>query len=187
VRSGFALNPTTRTLQTEVDIPNSDGHIHPGWYATVTITVDRKQVWTLPSNAIDFRGQQNYFAYFDVDGKPIRTQVIIGASDDTHTEILRKFVPHSNTNAWPTFDGTERILVGNLDALAAAAVEASSPPPGPSASRPGNRSEFNARALDNSALRSEAPRTIGAGKERRALPSRSYKRPLQSASVTSNG
>ena len=42
VRSGFSLNPSTRTLQTEIDLPNSDGHLHPGWYVTVSIT-DRPQ------------------------------------------------------------------------------------------------------------------------------------------------
>jgi HlyD family secretion protein len=124
VRSGFSLNPSTRTLQTEIDLPNSDGHLHPGWYVTVSINVDRKQVWTLPSNAIGFEGAQNYFVYFQVDGKPVRTPVLVGPSDDTHTEILKKYVPNTNTNDWPTFDGAEQILVGNLDALAAAADEA---------------------------------------------------------------
>ncbi|HZW30737.1 MAG TPA: efflux RND transporter periplasmic adaptor subunit [Isosphaeraceae bacterium] len=125
VRSGFALNPTTRTLQTEIDIPNSDGHLHPGWYVTVTIAIHRKQVWALPSNAIDFQGQQNYAVYLQIDGKPVRTAVIIGPSDDTYTEVLRKYVPGApnnpplaNTNDWPTFDGTEQVLVGNLDVLA---------------------------------------------------------------------
>ena len=79
VRSGFSLNPSTRTLQTEIDIPNADGHLHPGWYVTVSITIDRKQVWTLPSNAIGFQGGQNYFVYFQVDGKPVRTPVIVGS------------------------------------------------------------------------------------------------------------
>ena len=91
VRSGFSLNPTTRTLQTEIDLPNADGHLHPGWYVTVSITIERKQVWTLPSNAIGFRGGQNYFVYFQVDGKPVRTPVIVGPYDDTHTEVLRKY------------------------------------------------------------------------------------------------
>ena len=63
--------------------------------------IDRKQVWTLPSNAIGFQGGQNYFVYFEVDGKPVRTPVIIGPSDDTHTEIIKKFVPNANTNDWP--------------------------------------------------------------------------------------
>jgi multidrug efflux pump subunit AcrA (membrane-fusion protein) len=125
VRSGFSIEPTTRTLQTEIDIPNSDGHLHPGWYVTVTIAVNRKQVWALPSNAIDFRGQQNYFVYLQIDDKPVRTQVIIGPSDDSYTEVVRKYVPGApnnppvaNTNAWPTLDGSERVLVGNLDVLA---------------------------------------------------------------------
>jgi HlyD family secretion protein len=118
VRSGFSLNPSTRTLQTEIDIPNSDGHLHPGWYVTVTIAIDRKQVWTLPSNAIGFSGQQNYYVYLQVDGKPVRTPVIIGVSDDTRTEVLKKHALNSNTNDWPPFDGSEYVLAGNLDVLA---------------------------------------------------------------------
>jgi HlyD family secretion protein len=120
VRSGFSLNPSTRTLQTEIDIPNSDGHLHPGWYVTVTVAIDRKQVWTLPSNAIGYSGQQSYFVYLEINGKSVRTPVIIGVSDDTHTEVLKKYAPGSNTNDWPTFDGTERVLAGNLEVLAEA-------------------------------------------------------------------
>jgi multidrug resistance efflux pump len=119
VRSGFSLDPVTRTLQTEIDIPNADGHLHPGWYVTVTITIDRKQVWTLPSNAIGFHGQQNYFVYLQVNGKPVRTPVIIGLSDDSHTEVLKKYSPKLNTNDWPPFEGTEYVLAGNLDVLEA--------------------------------------------------------------------
>jgi RND family efflux transporter MFP subunit len=120
VRSGFSLNPSTRTLQTEIDIPNADGHLHPGWYVTVSITIDRKNVWTLPSNAIGFSGQQNYFIYLDVDGKAVRTPVIIGISDDSRTEVLRKSASDANTNTstWPLFDGNERVFVGNLAVIA---------------------------------------------------------------------
>jgi hypothetical protein len=45
----------------------------------------------------------------------------VGPSDDTHTEVIKKFVANANTNDWPDFDGTEKILVGNLDTLAATA------------------------------------------------------------------
>jgi len=44
------------------------------------------------------RTQQNYYVYFQVDGKPVRTPVIIGASDDTHTEVLKKYVANANSN-----------------------------------------------------------------------------------------
>jgi multidrug efflux pump subunit AcrA (membrane-fusion protein) len=117
VRSGFSLNPSTRTLQTEIDVPNTDGHLHPGWYVTVSLTIDRKKVWTLPSDAIGFQGQQNYYVYLQVGSKPIRTPVIIGVSDDTHTEVLKKHAPGSNTNDWPEFDGTERVYAGSLEVL----------------------------------------------------------------------
>jgi RND family efflux transporter MFP subunit len=119
VRSSFALNPSTRTLQTEVDIPNADGHLRPGWYATVTIAIDRKNVWALPSNAIGMQGTENYYVFLEIDGKPVRTQVIIGASDDRYTELLRKGAPGTNTYEWPLFDGTERVIAGNLDVIAA--------------------------------------------------------------------
>jgi multidrug resistance efflux pump len=126
VRSGFSLNAATRTLQAEIDIPNADGHLHPGWYVTVTIAIDRKQVWTLPSDAIGFQGQQNYYIYLEVDGKPVRTPVIVGPSDDAHTEVIKKYSPESNTNAWPPFDGSERVLVGNLDVLSDGQADAKS-------------------------------------------------------------
>jgi HlyD family secretion protein len=129
IRSGFSLNPSTRTLQTEIDIPNSDGHLHPGWYVTVEIVINRKQVWTLPSNAIGFQGGQHYFVYFEVDGKPVHTPVIVGPSDDRNTEVIKKFVANASTNDWPEFDGSEKILVGNMDALAAS-VQANAPPAG---------------------------------------------------------
>ncbi len=120
VRTAFSLDPATRTLQTEIDVANSDDNLHPGWYVTVTIALERKQVWTLPSSAIGLQGQ-NSFVFFEVDGKPVRTPVIVGPSDDTHTEVLRKFSTAANTVDWPEFDGTERVMTGNLEILAASA------------------------------------------------------------------
>jgi multidrug efflux pump subunit AcrA (membrane-fusion protein) len=128
VRSGFSLNPTTRTLQTEIDVPNNDGHLHPGWYVTVTIAIERKGVWAIPSDAVSFEGGQNYSIYLDQDGKPVRTPVIVGIADDVSTEVLKKSPPTanagSNTNVWPDFDGSERIFAGNLDVLEAQAAAA---------------------------------------------------------------
>jgi multidrug efflux pump subunit AcrA (membrane-fusion protein) len=124
VRSGFSLNPTTRTLQTEIDVPNANGSLHPGWYVTVTIVIERNQVWAVPSDAVSFQGGQNYSMYLDQDGKPVPTPVIVGASDDVYTEILRKAPQKAlaNTYDWPMIDGSERIFAGNLDVLEAQAT-----------------------------------------------------------------
>jgi HlyD family secretion protein len=123
VRTAYSLDPSTRTLQTEIDVPNADDHLHPGWYVTVSIAIERKKVWALPSNAIALVGQQNYVIYLDVQGKPVRTPVIIGPSDDTHTEVLKKFSTASSTNDWPEFDGTERVMTGNHEILAASSTK----------------------------------------------------------------
>ena len=103
--------------------------MHPGWYVTVEIVIDRKQVWTLPSNAIGLEGSHNYFVYFEVDGKPVRTPVMIGTSDDTRTELHKKYVPNTSTNDWPSFDGTEKIIAGNMDTLAAITQPSPAAPP----------------------------------------------------------
>lgn len=52
------------------------------------------------------------YNYLEVD-----TPVIIGPSDDNYTEVLKKHAPGANTNDWPGFDGTERVLAGNLEVL----------------------------------------------------------------------
>jgi HlyD family secretion protein len=136
VRQSYSLNPSTRTLQTEIDVPNSDGHLHPGWYVTVEIVIDRKQVWTLPSNAIGLEGSHNYFVYLEVNGKPVRTPVMIGTSDDTRTELLKKYVANTSTNDWPEFDGTENIIAGNMDTLAAITQPSPAAPPEKAAPKP---------------------------------------------------
>ena len=89
-RSGFSLNPTTRTLQTEIDIPNPDGHLRPGMYATVTITIERLGVLAVPSKAVIAQSGHDYALDFKVGDKVVRTPVLIGPSDDQYTEILRK-------------------------------------------------------------------------------------------------
>ncbi len=109
VRSGFSLNPSSRTLQTEIDIPNSDGHLRPGMYVTVTITIDRKQVYAVPSSTVVFLGGQNYALDLVVDGKTSRVPVLIGPSDDRFTEILRKQGRVEQGEDWVNPDGTEML------------------------------------------------------------------------------
>ena len=120
VRSGFSLNPSTRTLQVEIDIPNPTSFLRPGMYVNVSIAIDRKQVLAVPSNAIAFEGQHNYFVYFEEGGKSVRTPVLIGPSDDAYTEILRKRPLGSEADAWVPLDGKERIVIGSFDAMASA-------------------------------------------------------------------
>ncbi len=55
-RSSQAIDPTSRTLLAEVDLPNSDGKILPGMFATVTFAVtDAAPPVLIPANALFVR------------------------------------------------------------------------------------------------------------------------------------
>lgn len=54
-RTATALQPGTRTLLTEIDIPNPDGVLAPGVYCTVELKIPRKTpALTVPASAIIF-------------------------------------------------------------------------------------------------------------------------------------
>jgi RND family efflux transporter MFP subunit len=54
-RIASALTPGTRTLQTEIDVPNPDGALTPGTYCEVELQIPRKtQSFVVPSEAVVF-------------------------------------------------------------------------------------------------------------------------------------
>jgi RND family efflux transporter MFP subunit len=54
-RIADALQPGTRTLLTEVDVPNPDGALQPGVYCTVELKIPRQSpALTVPGSAIIF-------------------------------------------------------------------------------------------------------------------------------------
>jgi RND family efflux transporter MFP subunit len=56
-RIAAALDPTTRTLMTEIDVPNPDGELSPGIYCTVELKVPRRTPSLIvPAGAIVFDG-----------------------------------------------------------------------------------------------------------------------------------
>ena len=57
-RSAVALAQASRTMQSEVDVPNKDGTLRPGLYVTVEIGIPRTAPGVVvPSEAIIFNGQ----------------------------------------------------------------------------------------------------------------------------------
>jgi RND family efflux transporter MFP subunit len=54
-RTAEALDPATRTLLTEIDVPNADGELSPGIYCTVELKVPRRAPSLIvPAGAIVF-------------------------------------------------------------------------------------------------------------------------------------
>src|SRR5215470_2627625 len=89
VRSAEAIDPTTRTLRTEIDVPNQDSRLLPGAYAQVhfalKVTTPRISV---PVNTLLFRAEGPRAALVAEDGKVHLAPVIIGSDYGTEVEIL---------------------------------------------------------------------------------------------------
>jgi RND family efflux transporter MFP subunit len=65
-----AIDPTSRTLLTELEVPNETGELFPGAYARVSLrTDDSTGIVTIPFNAMLFRSEGPAVAVVAADGK----------------------------------------------------------------------------------------------------------------------
>jgi RND family efflux transporter MFP subunit len=90
VRTAEAIDPVSRTLLTEVDVPNKTGELLPGGYAQVhldvQITGDRLQV---PVNALLFRSEGLRAVVVDSDHKLHLQALTIGRDFGVSLEVLQ--------------------------------------------------------------------------------------------------
>jgi RND family efflux transporter, MFP subunit len=88
-RTADAIDPGTRTLRTEIDVPNSDGKLLPGSYAQVHFGVHVATTrLSVPVNALLFRSEGPRAAVVGSDGKVHLKPVVIGRDYGTDVEIL---------------------------------------------------------------------------------------------------
>jgi len=88
-RTADAIDPGTRTLRTEIDVPNSDGKLLPGSYAQVHFGVHVATTrLSVPVNALLFRSEGPRAAIVGSDGKVHLKPVVIGRDYGTEVEIL---------------------------------------------------------------------------------------------------
>ncbi|HUI74859.1 MAG TPA: efflux RND transporter periplasmic adaptor subunit [Candidatus Acidoferrum sp.] len=94
VRSADAIDPSTRTLLTEVDVPNPAGELLPGGYAQVHLEVKvsgtRLQV---PVNALLFRAEGLRAVIIDSSHKAHLQALTIGRDYGTSLEVLQGLKP----------------------------------------------------------------------------------------------
>jgi RND family efflux transporter MFP subunit len=89
VRSADAIDTSTRTLLTEVDVENHNGRLLPGAYAQVHFAVPVQTVRiSVPVNALLFRAEGPRVAVVGPDDKIQLKTVIIGRDFGTKVEIL---------------------------------------------------------------------------------------------------
>jgi len=89
VRTANAIDLATRTLNTEIDVPNPKGVLLPGSFAQVHFALNVKtRSLTLPVNALLFRAEGTRAAVVGSDGKILLKPVVIGRDYGTSVEIL---------------------------------------------------------------------------------------------------
>ena len=89
VRTAEAIDPVTRTLLTEVDLPNKDGRLLPGSYGEVHFHAGiNAQKITVPVNSMLFRQEGARVAVVGSDGKVQLRAITIGRDFGTTLEIL---------------------------------------------------------------------------------------------------
>ena len=94
-RIADALQPGTRTLLTEIDVPNDDGALSPGIYCLVELHIPRiAPTFTVPSNAIIFNRDGLQVAVIDSGVARIRK---ISVARDLGTQVeVRDGVKHGD-------------------------------------------------------------------------------------------
>jgi RND family efflux transporter MFP subunit len=95
VRTADSIDPATRTLLTEIDVPNHDGHLLPGSYAEVHFAVPVQITrLSVPVNALMFRPEGPRVAVVGSDRKVHLKAIIIGRDFGTKVEILGGLDPN---------------------------------------------------------------------------------------------
>ncbi len=88
-RDTAALDPSTRTMQVEIDVPNPKGELTPGMYADVSLPIQRAgDALVVPLQAVDRSGSQPFVMTVDGSNHVQKRSVQIGISTANRTEIL---------------------------------------------------------------------------------------------------
>jgi RND family efflux transporter MFP subunit len=86
-RFAHALAPGTRTLLTEIDVPNPDGALSPGLFVTVELHIPRKNPTIIvPADAIVFNGDGTQVAVAE-NGTARFRKVTVARDFGTHVEV----------------------------------------------------------------------------------------------------
>lgn len=126
-RTAEAIDLATRTLNTEVDVPNRDGALLPGGYAQVHLEVkvsgSRLQV---PVNALLFRSEGLRAVVVDSDHKVHLRQITVGRDYGTSLEVLQGL----DKNDWIVLNPADSLEEGQEVRVKEIAMNAAAPAPG---------------------------------------------------------
>ena len=102
-----AIDPTSRTLVTELLIPNKTGELFPGAYALITLQAnDNTGILRIPSNALIFQSEGTTVGVVDPDGKVEIRRIAVSLNLGDKLEISNGL------------SATDQVIVNPSDSLA---------------------------------------------------------------------
>jgi RND family efflux transporter MFP subunit len=106
VRTADAIDTATRTMLTEVDVPNHEGHLLPGAYAQLhfAVPIPTTRI-SVPVNVVLFRPEGTRVAVVGAEGKIRLKPILIGRDFGNKLEVLNGL------------ELTDRIVVNPADSL----------------------------------------------------------------------
>jgi RND family efflux transporter MFP subunit len=105
-RTSWALEPGSRTLWTEIDLPNPKGLIRPGMYVYAKLTAELPPAWAVPATAVVKMGDES-IVYFVENGKAVRVAVQPTHGDGKFTQV--KGYKRPGETGWKELKGIESI------------------------------------------------------------------------------
>jgi len=101
-------------------LPNTDGILRPGIYATARIPVSRPETLTLPNWSVFLQDDQACVVRL-MGNTAVRTPVRLGLRDRQRVEVLRKqrhSVDQGTPAEWEDFTDTDRVVRDSPSTLA---------------------------------------------------------------------
>jgi membrane fusion protein, multidrug efflux system len=87
-RHSYALDDATQTLLVEADLPNPDGALRPGMFATIKVGVElHTNALIIPAEALVME-KANAFVFLNDGGKAKKTAIKTGFNDGAKVEVL---------------------------------------------------------------------------------------------------
>ena len=111
-RTAGAIDPISRTMRVEVQVPNHDGALFAGMYAQVKFTLhDQASPIIIPSNVFVFRADGTSVATVTNDNKIHWQPVEVGRDFGTYMEVMKGLDENTHVVVNPTDDLTEGLEV----------------------------------------------------------------------------
>jgi multidrug resistance efflux pump len=105
-RTSWSLEPGSRTLRTEIDLPNEKGLVRPGMYVYAKLSAELPAAWAVPAAAVAKVGDDSVI-YLVEGGRAVRATVQLLRGDGQFTQVRR--YKRSGASDWADLTGAEQV------------------------------------------------------------------------------